>query len=132
MRTSLYIAIFIVVAACVSYAQDDTVKQSAKNGKKEITITGEVVDLKCAMTGMMGGSGEDHKQCAIDCMKGGLPVAILEDKTNNVYPVVPLKGMQSANAELMQYAAQKVTLTGKLYDKNGQKLFIYTKVDQVK
>jgi len=51
---------------------------------KESTIKGEIIDTKCYLTGMMGGKGEEHKDCAIACIKGGLPVGILEEKTGKV------------------------------------------------
>jgi hypothetical protein len=100
-----------------------------KSAMKEVTVTGEIIDVKCYITGMMGGKGEEHKQCAIDCINGGLPVGILEDKTEKVYAVVPKGGMKGANEELVQYAAQKVKLTGMIAKKGGQNLFIYSKVE---
>ena len=99
---------------------------------KEATVTGEVIDTKCYLTGMMGGSGEEHKQCAIDCIKGGLPVGVLEKKTNKVYVVVPKAGTKSANEELVQYAAQSVKLTGTVAEKGGQKLLVYSSVELAK
>jgi hypothetical protein len=79
----------------------------------------------------MGGRGEDHKQCAIDCINGGLPVGLLEDKTETVYTVVPKSpGMKGANEELVKYAAEKVKLTGTVVEKGGAKLFVYSKVEE--
>ena len=103
-----------------------------KKAMKEVTITGEIIDTKCYLTGMMGGRGEEHKQCAIDCIKGGLPVGIVQDKTDKVYVLVPKSpGMKGANEELVKYAAQKVKLTGMIAEKGGEKLFVYSKVEEV-
>ncbi|MBI4428738.1 MAG: hypothetical protein HY562_06430 [Ignavibacteriales bacterium] len=99
---------------------------------KEATIKGEIIDSKCYLTGMMGGKGEDHKDCAIACMKGGLPVAILEEKTGKVYVVVPAKGQKGANEALVQYAAETVTLKGMFIEKGGTKLFAYNSVESAK
>jgi hypothetical protein len=65
-------------------------------------------------------------------MKGGLPVGVLEDKTDKVYTVVPKAGMKGANEELVQYAAEKVKITGMVVNKGGQNLLVYTKVEPVK
>jgi|ERR1041385_4055270 hypothetical protein len=124
--------LFYILASLVIVASLPAQDKKEKKEVKEITMTGEIVDMKCYLTGMMGGKGDDHKQCAIDCIKGGLPVGILDDKTEKVYTVVPKKGMEGANNALVQYAAQKVALTGTLVEKGGTKMFVYTKVDQAK
>ncbi|OGU74698.1 MAG: hypothetical protein A3H45_13330 [Ignavibacteria bacterium RIFCSPLOWO2_02_FULL_55_14] len=99
---------------------------------KEASIKGEIIDSKCYLTGMMGGRGEEHKDCAIACIKGGLPVAILEEKTGNVYVVVPAKGQKGANVALVEYAAETVTLKGMFIEKGGTKLFAYNSVERSK
>lgn len=103
-----------------------------EKAKKEATIKGEIIDSKCYLTGMMGGRGEEHKDCAIACIKGGLPVAILEEKTGNVYIVVPAKGQKGANEALVEYAAETVTLKGMFIEKGGTKLFAYNAVESSK
>ena len=123
----------LVVLALLSLVILTASAQEKKDKKsKEITLTGEVIDVKCYLTGMMGGKGEDHKQCAIDCIKGGLPVGVLDEKTDSVYVVVPKGGMKGANEELTPYIAEKVKLTGTIAKKGGERLFIYTKVEAVK
>ena len=126
--STLFLIVFSLVLSLSAVGQDKKDKKEAK----EITVTGEIIDVKCYLTGMMGGKGDDHKQCAIDCITGGLPVGILDDKTDKVYTVVPKKGMEGANKTLVQYVAQKVVLTGTVVEKGGTKLFVYTKIDVVK
>jgi hypothetical protein len=125
-----FLALVVLIAVSLSTGQEKE-KLKEKN-KKEITVTGEVIDVKCYLTGMMGGRGEDHKQCAIDCAKGGLPLGILEDKTERVYTVVPKGGMKGPNDDLVQYIARKVTLTGIMVEKGEQKMLFYTKVEASK
>lgn len=104
----------------------------AQDKKKEATVTGVITDVKCHVNGMAADMGEDHKQCAIDCIKGGLPVGILEEKTEKLYVVVPMKGMKGANEELVKYANVKVKLTGKMMEQGGMKMFLYSKVEEAK
>ncbi len=127
----LLLPVILLSISLSAFGQEAQEKKESKE-PKEISITGEVIDVKCYLTGMMGGQGDDHKQCAIDCINGGLPVGILDDKTEKVYTVVPKKGMEGANKSLVQYVAQRVTLTGSIVEKGGAKLFVYTKVDEVK
>src|SRR3970282_2647122 len=102
--TKLFLALSIV---SLTLAGSLTAQEKAM---KEATIKGEIIDSKCYLTGMMGGKGEEHKDCAIACIKGGLPVAILEEKTGNVYVVVPAKSQKGANEALVQYEAETATL----------------------
>ncbi len=109
-------------------------QESAKhtsNGNKEVRITGEIIDIKCYVTGMMGGRGEEHKQCAIDCIKGGLPVGVIDEK-GIIYTVVPSKGMRSANEKLGDLAAEKLTFTGKVKEKDGIRLLMYNNMETTK
>jgi len=124
--TRLFVALITVALTLVGSL---TAQEKAM---KETTIKGEIIDTKCYLTGMMGGRGEDHKDCAIACIKGGLPVGILEEGTGKVYVVVPAKGQKGANEALVQYAAETVTLKGMFLEKGGTKVFAYNSVESGK
>jgi hypothetical protein len=128
MKKILSFSLILILSLAITMSAS----AQAKKTMKEVTVTGEIIDTKCYLTGMMGGRGEDHKQCAIDCIKGGLPVGIVENKTNKVYVVVPKPGTKGANEELLPYAAQTVKLTGTVVEKGGEKLFVYSKVEEAK
>jgi hypothetical protein len=119
----MYIVLVSLFLASSGYTQE-------KKGE-EIAITGEIIDLKCFTSGMMGGRGPEHEDCAISCIKGGLPVGIVDDE-GNVYAVVPAKGMKGANDALVKYAAKRVTLKGKVLEKGGTRLLHYASVEPAK
>lgn len=123
--------LLVVLALCMTVLS--AIAQEKKEKPKEVTITGEVTDIKCLLNGMKANS-DDHKQCATDCIKGGLPVGILvmEDKVEKLYVVVPKAGMKGANEELAKYAEKKVKLTGMVMEKNGIKMMAYSKVEEAK
>ena len=122
MKTILALALVAVLAFPVL---------AKEKGGKEVSINGEIIDIKCYST-ITGGHGADHEECALNCIKGGLPVGLLQDKTNKVYLVVPAKGMKGANEELTPFVAKKVTLKGKIVEKGGQKTFLYSSVELAK
>jgi hypothetical protein len=103
-----------------------------KSGK-EITITGEVIETQCYVTGLTGpGKGAAHKDCAIRSAKAGIPLAILEDKTNTVYLTGQTKKAQSGTSELLvPFVAEKVKVTGRLFEKGGLKFLLINKVNKV-
>lgn len=124
--------LFLVAVLCLAVTFIPAQEKNKKDKPKEITVTGRITDVKCHLNGMAESMGEDHKQCAVECIKNGLPVGILEEKTEKLYFVVPSKGMKPGNEELVKFADQKVKLTGTLLEKNGAKMFAYTKVEEVK
>lgn len=107
-----------------------------KPGKKatsaETTITGRITDVKCHLNGMAESMGEDHGQCATECIQNGLPVGLFDEKGDKLYLVVPAKGMKPANEELLKYVDQKVRLTGTLREKSGMAMFSYSKIEAAK
>jgi hypothetical protein len=100
---------------------------------KEITIVGEVIETQCYVSGLTGpGKGFGHKECALKCAKQGIPLSILEDKTGIVYLAGQTKKAQSgANEMLIPFVAEKVKVTGRLFEKGGMKLLLISKVEKV-
>ncbi len=113
-----------------SFAQEKKMKEE-KKAPTEVTVMGEVIDSQCYLS--MGAKGDDHRQCAIDCANGGIPLAILEEKTGNVYFVGNAKEqMKGANDLLVDHAAHKVSVTGKLYEKGGARMILVKTVEMAK
>jgi hypothetical protein len=87
-------------------------------------VTGEVIDLACYFDD--GGSGPAHAACARRCIEAGLPVGI-KTEDGKMYlligPQAPLDRQgakhESLNHQLAQYAAQIVTIRGRLIEKPG-------------
>jgi len=102
--------------------------------KREVTVTGEVVDMQCYISGAMGkATGPEHKECATNCAKGGIPLGILEEKTGNlVFAGQTKNAMKGANEMLMDFIAERVTVTGRMVEKGGVKLLLISKVVKAK
>jgi hypothetical protein len=105
----------------------------AQQKGKQITIVGEVVESQCYITGLNGpGKGLTHKECALRCAKGGIPLSILEDKTGTLYLAgQSKKAMSGANELLLPFVAEKVKVTGRLFEKGGMKMLLISKVDKL-
>ena len=103
-----------------------------KKPGKPVVIVGEVVDSQCYLVGAMGSArGAEHKECAISCAKGGIPLSILEEKTNTLYLTGQNKrSMTTANVLLMDYVAERVKVTGRLVEKAGVKMVLIDKVEK--
>ena len=82
-----------------------------------INVTGELIDTYCYV--LMGAKGESHRQCAIDCVKAGIPAGILEDGTNKVYVLLPPKDKSPLPKAVIEKMARKVTVHGYVFAVGG-------------
>ena len=123
MNKSLITALVLLITSGFAFAQ--------QNGK-QITVVGEVVESQCYITGLNGpGKGIAHKECALKCAKGGIPLSILDDKTGKLYLAgQSKKAMAGANDLLIPFIAEKVKVTGRVFEKGGIKMLLISKVSK--
>jgi len=81
---------------------------------KEITVTGEIVDMACYLD--HGATGAKHAECAKDCIESGLPVGIKATDGKTYLLIGEHKPM---NKELVKYAAKTITVRGKFVQRDG-------------
>ncbi|NIM49802.1 MAG: hypothetical protein GTN62_06035 [Gemmatimonadales bacterium] len=86
---------------------------------REATLSGTVIDLSCKFR--HGLAGAEHRMCAQVCADKGVPLAILTDDGKLYVPVSA--GMPGGNESerLKEFAEQKVTVKGKVFDAGGAK-----------
>ena len=96
-------------------------------GDKTITITGNVVGTACYLG--HNSHGEGHAECAVQCAKAGVPLAILDSESKTLY--LPLSGHQGANDKLIEFAEKTVRVTGKAIDKDGMKAISIESIEAV-
>lgn len=80
------------------------------------TLAGEIVDSKCYLGVMRPGDGKSHKDCAIRCISGGSPAALVaRDGEGHVLValLVSLAG-RPLGPELLDVVAEPVAVDGEL------------------
>jgi hypothetical protein len=82
-----------------------------------MTVKGEVIDTYCYA--LMGAKGEGHRQCAIDCVKAGIPAGLLEEGTGKVYVLLPSKDKTGLPGGVIDKMGRMASITGKVYTKGG-------------
>jgi len=112
-------AVFVLAAFAIPQAQ----------AAKRVTVTGEVVDTWCYVTEIMYGLGTAHHQCAVWCAVGGIPVSVKDEK-GDVYVVLKVEddATSVANPGIIKIQTHEVTVNGDLYERDGVKYLIVTKV----
>jgi len=82
-----------------------------------VTVKGEVIDTYCFA--LMGAKGESHRQCAIDCVKAGIPAGLLEEGTGKVYVLLPNKDKTGLPEGVIDKMGRMASITGKVYTSGG-------------
>lgn len=72
-------------------------------------LVGQLIDSRCYVKN--GSTGGDHTECAIQCLKDGVPAALLVDGGSEVYYIL------TPSAGLAEYANRTVRLTGRIDQK---------------
>jgi len=86
-----------------------------------VQLTGEIVDSKCYFGVMNPGSGKVHRDCAVRCISGGVPPALLvRDAAGSARTVL----LANWGSELLDHIAEPVTLRGRL-DRTGDRLTLH-------
>jgi hypothetical protein len=117
--------IFCAAMLLMFFVRVNTVHaQAAKTDKT--TMTGEIVDMDCYMSGGMHGA--DHKSCAAKCIANGIPMGLLT-KDGKVYVLTAPHENQDPYNKLKKQAAETVTITGEVFTRGGVQSI---QVDEVK
>lgn len=91
----------------------------------QTTVKGEVVDVQCAVKKAPGGKGADHAGCAMACAKKGAAVGVMT--ADAIYTITGDYAANS-NAKLLDFVAKRVTVTGTVGEKDGQKTIAVTSI----
>ena len=82
-----------------------------------VTVKGELIDTYCYA--LMGAKGESHRQCAIDCVKAGIPAGLLEEGTGKVFVLLPNKDKSGLPKGVIDKMGRTASITGKVYTVGG-------------
>jgi hypothetical protein len=116
-RVSKVFALVLLSAAmCVSAAETPTV-----------TVKGYVLDSACAFT--KGLSKPISKQCATSCANAGSQLVILADDGTIYWPIADTTPSSGQNPKLLPFAGDKVTASGKVYERGGSKAIVIEKIE---
>ena len=98
-----------------------------KSNGKPVTVKGYVLDSACAFT--KGLNKPISKNCAEACAKAGSPLVILSDDGTIYWPIAETTPSSGQNEKLLPYAGQKVTATGKVFQRGGSSAMVIEKLE---
>ena len=94
---------------------------------KPATVKGYVLDSACAFT--KGLKKPISKECATACAKAGSPLVILADNGTIYWPIADTTPSSGQNEKLLPFAGQKVTATGKVFQRGGSSALVIEKIE---
>ena len=121
MRRGHYLAI-----AIVAFAMAATLPAMAA---QKVTVTGEVIDSACYIK--MGANGSGHRECTQGCADNGVPLALLEQGTDQVIWLASKERGQSPNEALKPHASHIVKITGEYVERGGAKVLVIDTIEHV-
>lgn len=93
----------------------------------EFKLKGEIVDSKCYLGVMNPGESKPHRECAVNCLRGGIPALfVVKDSAGNISELWLLseKGLP-VNKEILDFVAEPIEMTGEVR-RAGDHLYFYS------
>lgn len=106
----------LLVLGMAVFLPSFSIAHAETNINKEVTIKGQVIDPVCLIT--MDMKGEGHRECAANCAKAGMNLAIMDEK-GKIYPILPEKAVTNPNQPVLDYVEKTVTVKGTLFESGG-------------
>jgi hypothetical protein len=115
---SKLLCILVIVAAALAVGAGQ---------ETAVTVKGYVLDSACAFT-------KDLKkpispECAVACAKAGSPLVILADNGTIYWPIADTTPASGQNEKLLPFAGQKVTASGKVFQRGGSSALVIAKIE---
>ena len=117
----------IVLAGAGHLSAHEEHTAGAAPASDEQTLTGEVVDAFCYLSHGSDGLGKAHADCAKKCINSGLPVAL---KVGDRLYLVAMANHRPANKTLAGFAGERITVSGKVVERDGQRLIAISHVER--
>jgi len=94
---------------------------------KTESVKGYVIDSACAFT--KGLQKPISADCATACAKAGSPLVILTANGTIYWPIADTTPSSSQNEKLLPFAGQKVTASGKVFERGGSRAMVIKKIE---
>lgn len=125
------VVVMALAVGQVVLGHGDNKHEEGSRAKKEKTVStfrGEIVDILCNLS--HGGQGEKHAACALKCIKDGLPVGLLEEKTGKVFLLVG-NDHKSVQKKMEEFVAKQVEIQGKKVEGKGMGMIMVESVKAI-
>lgn len=97
------------------------------------TLRGEIVDSKCYLGVMNPGQSKPHRDCAVNCLRGGIPALFVVKDTNGNTSELWLLSDEGkpVNSKILDYVAEPIEMTGEVL-RRGDYLYFHSNPNSIK
>jgi len=95
-----------------------------------VTVEGYVLDSDCAFT--KGLKTPISQECATSCASAGSQLVILATDGKIYWPIADTTPSSGQNAKLLPFAGERVTASGKIYNRGGSTAIVIEKIEAQK
>jgi hypothetical protein len=92
-----------------------------------VTVKGYVLDSACAFTKDL--KKPISKECATSCANAGSQLVILAADGTIYWPIADTTPSSGQNSKLLPFAGEKVTASGKIYQRGGSKAIVIENIE---
>lgn len=107
--------------------QETTQKLTEEKSERlgNFTLKGEIVDSKCYLGVMNPGQSKPHRDCAVACLRGGIPpLFVVKDVSGNITELWLLSAQgEAVNEEILDFVAEPIEISGEVSQKGNQLFF---------
>ena len=110
------LAVLVIMAGTSIWAQ-----------QKAAVVKGYVLDSSCAFIKNL--QKPISRKCALQCANAGSQLVILSEDGTIYWPISDALPATGQNHRLTEFAGQKVTAEGKVFEKGGSRAIVIQKID---
>ncbi len=99
----------------------------AHGQERPTTVRGYVLDSSCAFIKNL--QKPISPKCAVSCAKAGSPLVILGVDGTIYWPISDSMPATGQNQRLIQYAGQRVTVSGKVFIRGGSHAMVIERIE---
>jgi hypothetical protein len=122
-----------LVSGSISVLENTGQPREAVAKLGEFVLAGEIVDTKCYLGVMNPGNGKVHRDCAVRCLSGGIPPALVTRDLNGTPAILLLTDTQNnplPREVFLRRVGQPVRIRGKVL-RSGDTLFLKTEPKEI-
>jgi hypothetical protein len=91
-----------------------------------VTVKGYILDSACAFTKDL--KKPISRECALSCAKAGSALVVLTEEGTIYWPIADTTPATGQNPKLLPFAGDKVTVSGKVFERGGSKAIVIEKI----
>ena len=132
LRLCLLAACGVGVMLAAAKPQQHTSMEGDRANASQTTIEGLVRDIACPIQNLDSDATHLSMKCAMDCVRGGSPLAILTRDGDLYLPISDKMPDAGQRDKLMPFVGKYVRASGIAFERKGTRAIVIAEISEVK